>query len=269
MRIRRGFPQIVVASGTSLNAAVSSYVAAAAANGGTVSSGRQSLLRTLFAVSMDTGHWWATDEIVLLTAEDAPTALTTVKQNVLMTAVASPTFTADRGYAFNGTTQYINTNIIATNGGKAASGNIRLGGYERTETASNGFMFGTASLGGGSATFRPRIAAGNVTSIIMMVNYAFAATSSLGYTVGSMSGTAQSGWKNGVAQTGATATPVTPVLDKPWFIGARNLGDNTANGFRASTVGMVDWGVPLSGTAAELAWYTALQTFMTAIGANV
>src|SRR5437867_4055038 len=80
---------------------------AVVANGGSVSSARYELVATLIEASMACGHWWRTDDIALLVAENTTSALTTLKRRALMTVAAAPTFTTDRGYAFNGTSQYI------------------------------------------------------------------------------------------------------------------------------------------------------------------
>lgn len=258
--------------GASPDAAVAFYVASVVANGGTVSAGRQTLLRTLIQASMDCGHWWATDDIPLLTAEDAGSALTLMKSGVLMTPVNAPTFTVDRGYAFNGTTQYIDTVRTLASNTNLRAGESRIEVYERTDVNANTVAIGTTS--GSNLTFgiRPRSTSTSIVGNAGSGNASFTiAADSRGLSVVSRTGagTTVKGWKNGVALTDATGIAVNNATPTGrFFIGARNNG--TPDTFRASTIGCAAWGAPLpGGTTAELAWYTALQTFMTAIGANV
>ena len=267
-----GFPQIACRGGRSVDVAVASYVAAAAANGGTVSAGRQTLLTTLINASMDLDHWWNTDDIALLTTEDAGAALTTLKRNALMTVTAAPTFTVDRGYAFNGTTQYVNTGFVPSTMAVQMTGTRqRVAVYERTNVASNGWAMGASD----TATTRvsPRLAAGTTMGTALGTGTATftVGTDSRGLTATSRpAGTTYNGWKNGVALTDVTGTPeVNTLVAFALYIGGRN-NSGTFGTARASTIGEVEWGAPLpGGTTSELAWYNALQIFMTAIGANV
>ena len=254
-------------------AAVSAWADAVAANGGTVSEERFGLLLPLVGRSMSVGHWDNTDDIALLTAENAPQALTTLKGRRLMTAVNGPTFTIDRGYAFNGATQYIDTNHNLATDSRAMNGsNVRLGAYETVNLQATTVTIGCTVGGVASVLMRSRSA-----STTMLAGLAAATTN---FTISADSrrlkvssradgGTTVKGWDAGAAltdQTAASAANVLPSVNL--FIGARS-NSGVADQLRAATIASAEWGAPLpGGTTAELAWYTALQAHLIAIGAE-
>lgn len=248
-------------------AAVSSY-------GGTVSNARLQLVRVLIKAYKSCGWWDLMDDAALLVAENATQALTSLKLRRLMTATAAPTFTTDRGYAFNGTSQYIDTGFVpSTMAAKMANLNVRMSVYERTNVGANTTSFGCTGAGGGmnmrarnaSSAFFANMGAGSQSLNSGSV------TDSRGLIAGAcVSGTTQNGHQNGVAMTPNTGlTPVNSALSAFSFYISANNNQGTAATFRAATIGYADWGAPLSTTAQELAIYNALQTFMTAVGANV
>lgn len=262
--------------GASPDAAVAFYVAAVAANGGSVSAGRQTLLRTLFAASMETGHWWATDDMALLAAENEGAALTRVKSGALMTVVGAPVFTIDRNYAFDGVDDYIRTNWSFADARCLRLGEIRLGNYERTNLLSATTSMGTTTTGSGTISLRNRSASTTMTAALCCSSAVFTvASDGRGLKVASRKNndTTAQGWDRGVALTdvtGLTSRATDFSGTSPLVIGAQGSGAASATSFRAASIAWTEWGAPLpGGTAAELAWYTALQTFMTAIGANV
>lgn len=250
------------------------WAAAVHSYGGTVSNSRLALIRQLIKASKACGHWPATDDIALLVAENAVSALVTLKRRALMSVVAAPTFTADAGYAFNGTTQYINTGfVLSTMAQQMQATDMRAALYERTNVNSNGWSLGASATG----TIRILPSGTTSTSAITALScnnttLTISPGDARGFTSFSRSGGGVSvaGWKNGVALTpvnSGSAQNTFPTV--ALYIGCSN-NSGTAGNFRAATtIGEVEWGAPLGSTAAELSWYTALQAFMTAVGANV
>lgn len=259
--------------------ALANYVAAAAANGGSVSLTRQALLRTLIQASMDCGHWWVTDDMALFAAENEGAALTRFKSGALMTPVGTspPVFTIDRDYQFNGVDNYIRTNWIpASNAINMRLGNIRLGCYDRVNLDSTTTSMGANSAASGTITMRTRSASTTMITSLCASNATFTiAADSRGLKVVSRANNATTaqGWDRGVAladATGLTSLATDFTGTRPFAIGAQGAGATSATSFRAANTAWAEWGAPLpGGTTAELAWYTALQTFMTAIGAQV
>jgi hypothetical protein len=275
MRFRRslGIP-VAAMGGTSAGDAVALYAAEVVVNGGTVSVDREALLRALVGASMDCGHWWNTDDIALLTAENAPQALITLKGRRLMTAVNGPTFTIDRGYAFDGATQYIDTNHnLATDSRAMAGPNVRIGAYETVNLQATTTTMGATVSGVATVSMRSRSASTTMLGSI--------ASGSVTFTISADSrrlkvlsradgGTTVKGWDAGAALTDQTAASAQNVLPSANLFLAARSNSGVADQFRAATLASAEWGAPLpDGTAAELAWYNALQAHMTAIGANV
>jgi hypothetical protein len=258
-----------------IDAAATSWAAAVVVNGGTVSAGRLALVSSLITGMKAAGSWTPMDDAWLLVAESSVQALTSLKQRRLATVTNAPTFTADRGYAFDGTTNYIDTGFIPnTHAVSMTITNVRPAAYDRTDQAANGFMMGVVQSAGRGIAVGPRQAG---TTAITNSNYTggtFTLTpvNSLGMTAGSRNGTDATTvvcYKNGVALT-RLADPAAYGASLPTlslFIGGTNSGGALANG-RAATCGMVAIGASLTPTQ-EAADYAAWQAYMTAVGANV
>lgn len=253
--------------------ATTNYVAAVVAAGGTVSAPRQSLIDAFIVAERANGTWDLTDDYWQLCAENTQQALLSLKQRVTATPVNSPVFTVDSGYAFDGVTNYIDTAWIPSTNAIVMSTNMsRVGTYERTDATGNNYSCGSLSSGGRSIRVRPRNA--TVTSSdanATAASYTLPTVDSRGFTVVSRAtadNTTAFAFKNGVSMTRTVDYTVfgttLPLLS--FFIGGGNNG--TLNLPRAATEGFMVVGAPLSG-AQEVSQYNNIQTWMTAIGANV
>lgn len=242
-------------------------------NGGSVSAARMPIIRQFIAAEIASGAWYLTDDYLGFWGENAAQALTSLKQRRLATAVNSPTFTADRGYAFNGTTQYLNTGFISSTDGINCTGtNQRLGVYERTNVSSSGVSAGTIDATVRCLSLNNRR---NATLAIGRAN-----TAGVDFTLGTADSRAlkvvsRTGgsltlkmYDRGVKLTdGTAASTATTAPSRAIFIGAvNNIG--TATSFRAASIGMVVVGGALS-DAQELAQYNAMQAWATSVGAQV
>jgi hypothetical protein len=253
---------------------LAAWVAAVVANGGTVSAGRAAIAGQLISTEKASGAWSLTDDCWLLCAENATQALTSLKQRRLATVTAAPTFAADAGYTFNGTTNYIDTGFIpSTHAVAQTDSNARIAVYERANLSSTGYAAGARSTTNRRLTINPRGGSDN------MLGEANGQTATFGGAVSDSRGlisTARNGaaatdqvaYRNGVALTrtidsGALSTRAVNSI----FIGAFN-NTGTAASFRAAQIGFVAVGATLSG-ALELSQYNAVQAWATAIGANV
>lgn len=248
---------------------VSQWAIAVVNNGGTVSAGRETLLRALVADLQAAGTWNRYDDIFLLAGENAAQALTSLKQRELSVAVATPTFTADRGYVFNGTSSYLATRFTPAANAAAMSGNdMRIAGYERTNLNSAGYTAGvlmpvsTSSLllrsrNGSSAQGRLNSGLFSLTNSNSLAMVALSRTSA---------GVFQ-GFYRGASIGTTTTTSATTLPSLPMFIGAFN-NNGTAASFRAASIALVTVGASFT-VAQEAADYAIWQVYMTAIGANV
>jgi hypothetical protein len=90
-------------------AVVGAWVAAVVAAGGSVSSGRRALVQALVDGLTADGVWRKLDRIWIFAGENTQSALIDLVALNVAVATNSPTFTADRGYAFSGATDYIDT----------------------------------------------------------------------------------------------------------------------------------------------------------------
>ena len=262
-------------AGAPLDATVSAWAAAVVVNGGTVSLPRAILVNTLITAWIAAGVWDLIDDAWLLVAENAPQALTSLKQRRLATATAAPTFTVDRGYAFNGTAQYLDTGFIPNTNKVAMTGtNMHLAVYERTNVNAATAAAGCLNFSTQNLMIIPRTAGimtvgcnnsstgGTPTSI----------TDSRGLSVGSRNGALVSNvlaYKNGAAilPSGIAAVSASLPTSKI-YIGARSDNTNAATLFRAATEGFVSAGADIP-AGQQPAFYAAIQSFMTSVGANV
>jgi hypothetical protein len=250
---------------------VGAWATVVVANGGSVSAGRITQLNTYVNTLKAAGVWQLIDDEFPLVAENEAQALTSLKQRRLAVAVNSPTFTIDRGYAFNGTTQYIGPGFIpSTHALAMTAANMRAGVYERANINTATYSIGTFDSSTRNIAIIPR-SNGDAFRFLLnsaLTSYQTSVTDSRAFWVGSRTAAGVfEGYKNG-ASTGTQAPSNAAVLPtRALYIGARN-NIGTASDFRATTIGWATVGASMS-AAQELAYYNALQTFMTAVGAQV
>jgi hypothetical protein len=241
-------------------------------NGGTVSAVRLSVVDTFIRAEKASGTWTLTDDYWGFWAENAVQALTSLKQRRLATAVNSPTFTANAGYAFDGTTNYLNTGFIPSSHAVAMTAtNARSAVYERTNVATSRYSLGVVVAGNRSLTVAPRVSGvvANGNAMSSNIAYDLPSADSRGLLSVGRDGSATPGHKNGVVLVG-TNTPTLSALGLPdlaIFVGGYNAAGVVTTP-RACSVGFVCWGAAMS-DAQNLAQYNAVQAFATAVGAQV
>lgn len=254
------------------NPAASAYFAAVTAAGGTISPARQLIYNTLFTQLAAAGAQPFMCSLPILAAENTQSALVDLITLQTMTPVNAPTFTADQGYAGNGTNSYVNTNYTAAS--PYTTNVATIGVYTRTNrTAGQPYAnFGADALDSGGPTTQmfPVYTDGKAYSYVN--GSVFAGVPS--------SPNAQGNWM--VVRTGATATSlrrnqvqlaaendlaIGPPLHS-FFIGACPDNTGIATNFStdqnaAAVVGAFPTIVMADAVAA------AINGYMTAIGANV
>lgn len=123
---------------------------------------RKALIDTFISGLVSNGIWAKLDAAGILRAHDAQAARLELKNpgTRTLTAVNSPTFTTDRGYAGNGTTSYLSTGFIpSTHGVNLTLNSASLGCYVsagNTTGDNNAYLLGTTGL-----RFLPRRATGD------------------------------------------------------------------------------------------------------------
>lgn len=261
-----GFSRRRAVSAASYTAEATAYFAAMSVQ---PSGARKSTLDTLISSLKSSGVWAKLDWLSVMAAHDAQAArLNAVNPAQAMTAVNTPTFTTDRGYAGNGTSSYLDTAWNPfTAGGKFAQNDCAMGIWIGTEVSS-GAQY---DIGNSNAAMCAR----NAGTALITAQSASSSTltlpaaTSIGFTSWSRtSSTAGTAYKNG-ASTGAIATTSTALRNAPLILCGANsssTGTVTAGNFSTRRIQAVAWGSQLSG-AEQLALYNALATYMTAVGA--
>ena len=256
------------------DAVTTTWKNAVVTNGGTVSTARMVMVDTFVAAEKAAGTWAKTDEYWIFAGENAAQALTSLKQARLATAVSSPTFTANKGYAGDGLASYVNTGFVpSTNCTAAGTDNARIAFYVRNNVNTSGYAGGGQSGSSRALAIRPRNASTNFLSAASSNGATFSLPSadSRGYSATSRNAAAASGvyaYKNGAALT-RTVDPTTfgAIPAHALMVGAfNNVG--TVIGFSTFQVAFSAMGGYLSASE-EAAQYQNVQNLMSVIGAGV
>jgi len=215
------------------------------------------------------GVWVDLDFLPVLCAENEAQALVDWKARKTMTLINTPTFTADRGYAFS--SSGINTQFIPSTDCVSGTGtNFMMGVYERTDLSIINRAMGALVASGPSAILTPRNAANAVAGLNASgLNVVTGLSDSRGLTVAQKVGADGAGFKNGVAGASVTwTTPYSTLVNIALFLGGYNV-TGTLTSARASTLGYALFGGG-SWTATQHAqFYAVMQRYMTRLGANV
>lgn len=102
--------------GVGFDSATTAWASAVVTAGGTVSGTRKTLVDALIVGLKSDGIWTKIDRLWIFAAENSQSALIDLVVLTQATAVSSPTFTIDRGYAGNGSSAYIDSNFNPTSG---------------------------------------------------------------------------------------------------------------------------------------------------------
>jgi hypothetical protein len=225
---------------------------------------RKIVINDLIVSLIADGIWAKLDVLWVLAAHDAQAARLNWKTpaSFALTAVNSPTFTTDRGYAGNGTTSYLDTGWDpATNGSNYTQNNASFGLWSRTSGQSAVNLMGT-----GTANVCTIVSRNTSDQSSHRIN-----TAGLGVGAASLDGsgfwhaerTASSAsaiYKNGALEVAGAQTSA--ALSSSDF----NLGRVNTTQFATTQFAAAFMGASFS-SGERSAFYTALQTYMTAVGA--
>lgn len=224
---------------------------------------RAALIDTLVRSLKDAGVWAKLDLLYLLAAHDAQAArLNWVSTSYALAAVNSPGFTADRGYAGDGTTSYLDTGFQpgVSAGSKAAQNSLHLGGWSLGNADPSG-----ADAGGGTLYLIPR-SSGNLTSRCNDTATATVAVgNAMGHSLISRTGSAgYSRYRDAASLGDATAASSAPSAQS-LLVCARNSATVPVN-YSSRRVAAVSCGSGL-GAGEVAALKAALGVYLTALGA--
>lgn len=216
------------------------------------------------------GIWTKLEAFYVMAAHDSQAAQRNWKADANnLTLVASPTFTADQGYTGNGTTSHLSTGLVLSTASLYLLNDAHLAVWSRTnsqEGASLSIGARTASTSNQATMLLRNASDLGHSRMNQNVNPTGGAVAdSRGFFIGSrQASNSNIFYRNGV-QVNATADVSTGKPALAAYIGAVNTG-GTASAFSARQHSVASIGAGLS-AAETLAFYNAVNTYMTAIGA--
>lgn len=118
------------------------------------SGARETLIRAAVATLKTDNTWSSLDTLYVIAAADNQAGRVDWRRpSVTATAVNSPTFTADRGYTFNGTTNYLDLAFTPSTQGVNMTGSVgTFGVWERTDVLASSYHGGQGSGGANHRT---------------------------------------------------------------------------------------------------------------------
>lgn len=227
---------------------------------------RKGQIDTLIRALKTGGIWAKLDALYVMAAADSQAARRNwIADQYNMTAVASPTFTADRGYQGDGTSSYLSTGFNAsTAGGKLSTNSATLFTYANTDVASNA-VDGGATNASNIIFVNGRRALGEADAEIVNGSTGAlrtAVASSVGLTMGTRTGASATALYRNATQLKTATTAATALPN-----GTISLcGSNTAASYSTRRIAVGGIGSGLDSTEAA-ALYNALNTYLTAVGA--
>lgn len=236
---------------------------------------RKLVINQLIVDLKSAGVWAKLDALYILAAADAQAARRNWITDALnAVATSSPTFTADRGYAGNGTSSYLNTGFVpSTAGGLFSQNSGHISAWSLTSRAANisCLMGATTGSGGGSAPyvniftrFTGDLAYFTVNSQGLETGISNTATA--GLFVASRTGSAASqGYRNGSALGAASSVASTGRSNNAIAL----LGRLSSDGIQLPTsdqIAMASIGSGLDATDAAN-FHSAVETYLQAVGA--
>lgn len=227
--------------------------------------GRRAAMSRFVRALKRTGVWDKMDVLYVFAAHDAQAARLNWKGNSAYdaTAVNSPTFTVDQGYAGDGATSYLNTGWAPSAGVNYLQDSATVFGWSRTAAAEAGtgnYWIGTATSADVRVT--PRTSADVYAYRINQATSSGPAnTDGSGLFAVSRSGAAATqSYRNGAAigSAGNVASAARSAV-------AINIGRGNST-FSPAQCAAMGAGANLNSTE-HAALYTALNTYLTAVGA--
>jgi hypothetical protein len=198
-------------------------------------------------------------------------ALVDLVASATATAVNSPTFTANRGYAGNGSTSYVDSNYNpSTQGTHFQLNSASLSIWSNTSRGPNSVVVATGAYDGTSiADLWLYGDSGGTTGVLLRLNRDTAGLTKLNstsqgfFTTNRSTSTASQAYYNG-ASLGSDATVSTAVPNNTMFICARH-DVGAGSQFSTDQICCAAIGGSLSSTDV-LNFYNRLRTYMTAVG---
>jgi hypothetical protein len=231
------------------------------------SSDRKKHINDFIAGCIADGNWSLLDGLWFLASHDSQSAKLNWKSPGTFTLIEvnSPSFTTDRGFDFDGTTQYIRTGIVPSAAVNFTLNSNVFGAYSREDFTHTGSIMG-AGDGSIFSHMAPRATANTITARNNSASFASGIhTTSFGlFSCRRTSSSTYENWQNTtLINTVSVASVSRPVVE--FYLGAINVS-GTANFFCSRQLAFAYVG----GGAIDVQKLSArVTTYLTAIGANV
>lgn len=258
-----------------VNALTTSWAAAVVTAGGTVSPAQATLTSWTLNALTASGDLANLDDLIVYTAENTQQTLISWKKRLAgSVGGGAPAFTANAGYVFNGTSDWLHTGFTPSSSATVMTGSDQsIGVYERTNFIAGGVYAAGSVVNSTTEGLRVNPGVANLGGAISgQANSAVFTSGLLGTSLGlsfvSRSAAPVFGtWRNGVsAGTGSPGTSGTVLSTKEVYAGCFN-NNGTAAGFRNCSLGFVALGN--SALAASPTFYQIMQQYMASKGAQV
>jgi len=228
---------------------------------------RKGIINDLILGLKADGNWTQLDVLVILAAHTSQAALLDWKNLQDGAEVLAPAFVADRGYTSDGATSYINTQFNpSTDAVLFTQNDASCGIYSRTDSTILVMLALTDATSNGTL-INPRNSGNNFSRRLNSDTFKVSANAtSLGFfSINRTVNNLYDGLINGVSQ--GTQADISQALlnDNYYFLCWNKIGTG-ANAFSNKQGAMYFFG---SGSLNHLTFYNRIQTYMTAIGAQV
>lgn len=233
---------------------------------------RLELINDLVVQLKADGNWTKLDRLWIHTTEAQDQAVVSLvnPSSTKITEHNSPTWAPNVGYTGNGTNMYLDTNYNPnTDGINYILNDAMLGSYIRSNQLSdNAAVIGVTDASSYRSAIYPRYTTNTFfsqlnTAAANLISYSN--NNSLGFfSVTRTASNLQTGYINGISKATNSGASTTVANYKINILSNSYAG--TAAEFTLRTIGLSLIG---AGTINQLKLYNAIQTFMTAIGANV
>ena len=266
-----------IVAGSSEDAATTAWVNAVVTAGGTVSSGRRTVVDTLIAGLKADGVWTLLDRLWILAAENTQSALTDLKGLVTISnsppgGGTAPTFTADRGLTGNGAGIDTGFNPTTASSPQYTLNSGSMFVYNRS-TRSTGVVVCEFGMQDAGLDYRARIVCLDTGGTYLNVNDNYGPlagiTSVQGFWVGSRTSSMAADWyKNATAIRSETVVANNAALiNRSFYICGINWDYGNTYG-SPDQLACAGFGAGLS-SAQVTALTTRIETYMDAVGAGV
>lgn len=230
---------------------------------------RKALIDTLFSNLKSGGVLTKLDALWLMAAHTSQAARLNLRSaSYDLSAISSPPFIVDRGYAGDGSASYLKTGLVLSTATNFAQNSAAFGFWSLTDAQGDSFVMGArVSSSLQQNVIAPRRAGSKADARVNVGPSppAVASANSLGLFSGSRTGsTTTTMFKNGASIGSYAASSVEPPALEMYLLGCNTNGELSLPSNRRGAAAFVGAGLT---NGEMLALYNALNTYLTALGA--